>query len=81
MAPDATTLKATLAQIARDQLGWTKPLPEGELSTQLDSVDRLALVVAIEDHFQVAFEPEDDEGVRTLDDVIAVLQRRIAERG
>lgn len=69
-------VRETLQRIARDNLGWTQPLPDGDLAERLDSVERLALVVAIEDHYQIAFEPEDDEQIRTLDDVIAVIVKR-----
>lgn len=79
--PDPAALRDAVAAIARDQLGWTRPLPDGDLAEALDSVDRLAFVVAIEDHFQIAFDPEDDAQVRTLDDVLAVIHRRLAERG
>ena len=46
------------------------------LADALDSMERLALVVAIEDAFGIAFTPEDDETVQTLDDLVA----RIIER-
>lgn len=70
-------IRLTLSAIARDQLGWSKPLPDGELAASLDSMDRLALVVAIEDHYQIAFEPDDEAGLVTLDDVIALIARRL----
>lgn len=53
-------------------------LPEGELAAHLDSVQRLTLVVAIEDHFKVCFDPEDEEHIETLDDVIQLIQRKLA---
>lgn len=53
-------------------------LTEGELSAHLDSVQRLTLVVAIEDHFKVCFDPKDEERVETLDDVIHLIQRKLA---
>ena len=76
---NALDIRATLQQLAADTLG-TDTLPEGELADHLDSVERLGLVVAIEDHFQIAFDPEDEEEVRTLDDVIAVVTRKLATR-
>jgi acyl carrier protein len=80
MTTDAAEIRAQLATLARDQLGWTKPLPEGDLAEGLDSVDRLALVVAIEDHYQIAFEPEDDEAAATLDDVVRIVLERLAAK-
>lgn len=71
-------IRQTLDRLAAETISWEGPLPEGDLAEHLDSMDRLALVVAIEDHFEVSFEPEDEDGLRTLDDVIAVLR---AKRG
>jgi len=72
-------LRATLQALAAEHLSWDGPLPEGDLSEHLDSMQRLALVVAIEDHFQVAFDPEDDESARTLADVERLLRAKLAE--
>ena len=54
------------------------PAPEAPLDEHLDSMQRLGLVVAIEDHFQVAFEPEDDEEAKTLEDVVRILSHRLS---
>ena len=69
-------IRAILAMLAKEELGFQAPLPEGDLSEHLDSIQRLSFVVAIEDHFEIAFEPEEDEQARTVDDVIAILQRK-----
>ena len=59
------------------QLGLAAP-PEGdELAARLDSVQRMSLVVAIEDHFQVCFSPEDDERARSLNDLVAIVQEHL----
>lgn len=73
-------LRQTLHQLAREHLDWEGPLPEGDLAEHLDSMQRLGLVVAIEDHFRIAFEPEDDAQAHTLADVEAVIRQRLAER-
>jgi acyl carrier protein len=36
--------------------------------------------VAIEDHLQISFEPEDDEQANTLRDVVQIVSRRLVER-
>ena len=74
-------LRATVAEVAHEELKWEGPLPEGDLGAHLDSVQRLTLVVALEDRFEVCFDPDDDEGVRSIDDVVRVLQAKLAERG
>ena len=72
-------IRTTIADLARDELGLDGDLPEGELADALDSVQRLTLVVAIEDHFAICFEPEDDEEARTVDDVVRIVGRHLAE--
>jgi acyl carrier protein len=72
---------AAIAEIARSELRLEGPLPTGDLSEQLDSVQRLTLVVALEDRFEVSFLEEDDSSVRTLDDVVRVILARLEEAG
>lgn len=75
-------VREVLDALAADVLGWEGPLPEGDLGEHLDSMQRLALVVAVEDHFGIVFEPEDDEAARTVDDVVRLVHaRRGAEGG
>ncbi len=75
-------LRDELEALARRELGLSSGLPDGELAANLDSLQRLALVVAIEDHFRIQFDPDDEETVRTVDDVIRVIERkRDAARG
>ena len=68
-----------LHALARKELKLTE-LPEGDLAEHLDSVERLTLVVAIEDHFRITLEPADEELVNTLDDVVALVHRKLAEQ-
>lgn len=72
---------AAIAEIARSELRLEGPLPDGDLSEHLDSVQRLTLVVALEDRFEVSFLEEDDEAVRTVDDVVRVILHRLEEAG
>lgn len=73
-------LRATLHDLARRTLNRDGELPDGDLSKHLDSIEQLALMVSIEEHFQIAFEPEDEAGVTSLDDVIAVISRELGEK-
>lgn len=75
-----TELATTLNEIARKTLSTDQPIPEGDLSEHLDSVERLALVVAIEDHFEIAFEPEDEEEVRTFQDMLTLVRTKLDQR-
>ena len=59
---DLASVEAWILELARRELRLDRPIaPDAELSGALDSLQRLALVVAIEDHLQISFEPEDDE--------------------
>ena len=70
-------LLAAVAEAVRGSLGWTGPLPVGELADSLDSVQRLTLVVALEDRFEICFDPEDEAEVRTMDDVLALIRQKL----
>jgi acyl carrier protein len=61
-------------RIVSAQLGLAAPPEDDELAARLDSIQRMGLVVAIEDRFRVCFSPEDDERARTLADLITIVQ-------
>ncbi len=71
-------LPAELRDIAHDALQLEGDLPEGDLAEHFDSLQRLAFVVAIEDHFEIAFEAEDDEAIQTVDDVLRIIRDKLA---
>jgi len=73
-------LREEIIALASRRLSVEGPLPEGDLSELLDSVQRLTLVIAIEDHYKICFEPEDDEGIISLDDVVRLVAARLEER-
>ena len=78
---DLASVEAWILELARRELRLDRPIaPDADLSGALDSLQRLALVVAIEDHLQLSFEPEDDEQANTLRDVVQIVARRLAER-
>ena len=70
-------IHAALALLAQTELGLDGGLNAGDLADQLDSVGRLTLVVAIEDHFKICFESEDEEEVRTLDNLIDLIRKKL----
>ncbi len=76
---DPDTVRAKILAVVREELKFAGPVPEGDLSESLDSIQRLALVVAIEDHFEICFDPEDDAAATTLDDVVRIVCRRLDE--
>lgn len=72
---DAAAVKGRIVELARQELRWQGDLPSGDLAEALDSVQRLQLVVAIEDEFKICFDPDDEDGARTLEDVVATVLR------
>ena len=73
------TIRQTLIELAQRELQLTKELKDTTLSTQLDSMQRLSLVVAIEDHFKICFDPEDEEEIDTISQVVDLIVRKLSE--
>ena len=44
----------------------------------LDSLQRIALVIEIENRFRVCLEPEDEARIATIGDLVAVIRGRLA---
>ena len=42
-------------------------------------MQRLSLVVAIEDHFKICFDPEDEEEIDTISQVVDLIVRKLSE--
>ena len=74
----ADSIQQALEQLAKEELGLSTGLQAGDLADQLDSVARLTLVGAIEDHFQICFEPEDEEQIHTMQELVALIQKKLA---
>ena len=82
MTPTAEQIRQQVLTIAGAQLALSgaelaQLSDTADLSEHLDSVQRLTLVVGIEDHFQICFEPEDDEQATTMRDVVHIVQQRL----
>ncbi|MDG1479610.1 MAG: acyl carrier protein [Myxococcota bacterium] len=75
-----SALRAEISALIIRELRLTEGMPEGDLSESLDSVQRLSLVVAIEDHYEIMFDEEDDTAVTTLDEVVQLVAARLASR-
>lgn len=48
---------------------------------RLDSLAQLTLVVEIENHFRICFEPGAEERIDTVGDVVTVVARALADAG
>lgn len=69
------SIRKKLEQIVSEELDWTNGIPSGSLSNELDSVQRLSLIVAIEDTFKICFDPEDEETIDSIDDLCNCIKR------
>ena len=70
---------AEVARVLREELGLTRDVQPGDelvRDLQLDSVGVLTLVVGLENRFRVALAEEDAEGVRTVADLVELVERR-----
>jgi acyl carrier protein len=78
-------LRSQVLDLARQELELSAEELEriddsADLGQHLDSLQVLQLVVAIEDHFKICFEPEDDDASTTLAEVVRVVEQRLAQR-
>jgi len=80
----AAEVLAEVRRTFREALEFAGPVaPHHELRAdlQLDSLGALVLAVALEDRFRVKLDDEDAASVRTVGDLVALVERRVAESG
>jgi len=73
-----------IAAVARKHLDYAGPLaPEMRLveDLELDSIRLLTLAVEVENHFRVCLDEEDDRGIETVGDLVAVVRRELLAEG
>ncbi|HEY2774398.1 MAG TPA: acyl carrier protein [Candidatus Binatia bacterium] len=73
-------VREEVEKILRDELRWQGTVPDGGLDVHFDSLQRMSLVVAIEDHFHICFEPEDEESIRDFDDLLRSIVEKTGEQ-
>ena len=77
MSPEE--IRQELAQLVKTKLRFEGQLDDGELADKLDSIQRLTLVVAIEDHFRICFDPDDEQQIRDLSDLLRMIGTKLEE--
>ncbi len=70
------SIATTITKMATEILGVTE-MPTGSIREALDSMNRLALMVEIEDHFLIAFEPEEEDSLDSFEDLVACIHQKI----
>ena len=73
-------IRNALLEIAQEELDWNQSLPNGSLSEELDSMQKMSLVVGIEDRFLICFEPEEEEQIDTVDTLITFISKKLTEK-
>lgn len=71
---------AGIAAVAREHLDWAEPLTlEMRLleDLRLDSIRLLTLAVEVENHFRVCLDPEDEQAIETVGDLVATVRRKL----
>jgi len=70
-------IRAEVVAILQQEIGPVHLENQSDLAETLDSMQRLSLAVAVEDHFLICLDPEDETAIETLDDLIACVQRKL----
>jgi acyl carrier protein len=79
----AEEILAEVRRAVRDELEFASPVePHHDLRADLalDSMGALVLAVALEDRFRVKLDDEDAAAVRTVADLVALVERRVEAR-
>ena len=67
---------AAITRIIQDELGWKETFTRTHPVKELDSMQQLSLVVAIEDHFEICLDPDDENHIETLQDLVLLVQKK-----
>ena len=78
--PTLREINETITKLIAEDLGWEAPIPQGELAEHLDSIQKFSLVVAIEDHYEICFEPEEGEQIHSFAEVISLVHKKLEEK-
>ncbi len=82
--PTDAEILAGITAVARKHLDRREPLAPGMHlveDLELDSIRLLTLAVEVENHFRVCLDEEDDRGIETVGDLVAVVRRELAGDG
>jgi acyl carrier protein len=68
--------------LARERLKLTEELKNDSRLIEdlgLDSLQLQGLAVEVENHFRICLEPEDEEAIETVGDLVTIVQAKLAE--
>lgn len=68
--------------LARERLKLTEELKTGSRLIEdlgLDSLQLQGLAVEVENHFRICLEPEDEEAIETVGDLVTIVRTKLAD--
>lgn len=78
--PSEQEILSTISQIIKEELSGETTLSSENIAEELDSMQQLSLVVAIEDHFEICLDPEDEQRVETLQDLTVLIKEKLSQK-
>lgn len=78
--PAPAAILAGIAEVAREHVGWRGELAPGMRLVEdlrLDSLRLLTLAVEVENRFRVRLDPPDEERIRTVGDLAAIVAEKL----
>ncbi len=73
---------AEIERLAQTKLGWSGPLERSMRLVEdlrLDSIRNLVLAIEIENHFRIVIAEDEEEIVRTVGDLVDLVERKLAD--
>lgn len=82
--PDRESLLDGIRELARDKLDFHGEVDLGSRlveDLELDSIQLLTLAMEVEDRFLVCLDESDEAGIRTVADLLDVVEAKLADGG
>jgi len=79
MSIEETRRKTVLRIVRKEDFDFTPTTTFKDL--EADSLDIVQILVALEDNFDIEIPDEDLEGITNMGDMIAYVERKVAEKG
>lgn len=79
--PNPEQLRAQLAEIIKKQTGYEGPLKDETTFEEAgaDSLDKIELVIEVEEEFEIEITDDETEALETLADVEKLIQEKLSE--
>ena len=79
---DRPQILDAIRELARSKLDYEGDLqPESRLveDLELDSIRLLTLAMEVEDHFEICLDEDDEAGIETVADLLALVEKKLDE--